>query len=131
MDLVTAIALPTLLLTLVVSGYMCTVFEPYFAVNSDEGRELMRYHAADPKLLQTARWLAATLTDSTQTMFDDESTVAGRLRQSLLFELARHRFITGDDPRRLCCGPVCSSLLRRAKARAELHRPDPSTHLVL
>jgi hypothetical protein len=131
MDFAAAIALPTLLLIVVVAGYWWTVFEPYFAINSDEGRELMQYHAADPKLLQTARWWAATLTDPAQSMFDDESTMAGRLRQALLFELARHRFLTGDDPSRLCCGPVCSRLLRRAKARAGLGCADPKSQLLL
>jgi hypothetical protein len=114
-----AICFPAAILLLVVSGYLVTVFEPYFAQKSAEGLELKQYHAQDLKLKLIAQFWAAKLTNEPDGWYDASNESARRLFEELHEALVRHRFLFGDDPKKLRYEPSRSSpLLQRAIKRA-------------
>ncbi len=99
MDQTLSLVAPFCLLFVVVAGYLVTVFEPYFAHRSQEGQELISYHAGDLKLKLIARWWAAKLLSHPGGRYEAEHENA--LFEGLHKALVRHRFIYGDDPGRL------------------------------
>lgn len=109
-----AILLPTILLVLVVGGYLLTVFEPYYALRTSEGAELLDYHRQDPKLDAIAGWWAQRLVDPGSRWLDEGNAAVVSLRNSVKEALVRHRFLTGDDPSYLRCGSRISPVLQRA-----------------
>jgi hypothetical protein len=114
-----AISFPAALLLLVVSGYLVTVFEPYFAQKSAEGLELKQYHAQDLKLKLIAQFWAAYLSNERDGWYDASIPSERRLFEELHDALVRHRFLFGDDPGTLRYEQSrLSRLLRRAIRRA-------------
>lgn len=121
MDLYLAIILPSLLLLVVALGYLATVFEPYWAVNTEEGRELLRYHSGDPKLRHIVTYWTVQLLDLPEGRFNN-SKEARSLFNQLHYLLVHHRFIFGDDPRLMRFGGGHQHrLLRRALALTNLN----------
>lgn len=112
-----AIIGPALLLLVVVLGYLATVFEPYFAVTTKEGIELMRYHAKDEKLRLIAEYWAAQLHDHKDGNYDNEDKSAVRFCKQLHYLLVHHRFIFGDDPKTMRLGGQQSHRLLRTAMR--------------
>ena len=118
---------PPLLLLVIVTGYLATVFEPYFAWHSKGGAELREYHAQDLKLRLIAQWWAARLTNQEGALherYDETNEAVRRLCSELHDSLVRHRFITGDDPRMLYPGD--SSVVGRARKRAGFSTSSPT-----
>ncbi len=114
-----AICLPAALLLLVASGYLVTVFEPYFAQKSAEGLELKQYHAKDLKLKLIAQFWAAFLSNESDGWYDASIESERRLFEELHAALVRHRFLRGDDPKTLRyessrASPVLQRAIRRA-----------------
>lgn len=109
-----AFSLPVFMLTLVVAGYMLTVFEPYFALNTAEGKELLDYHRKDPKLRFIAEWWARALVDPTSRWFDADNPAVYSVYERVFEALVRHRFLCGDDPSKLRYGSSLSPILARA-----------------
>lgn len=119
MNATLAILLPVTLFFLVIGGYLLTVFEPYFAQRTAEAEELKLYYAQDLKLHLIARWWAAKLGNSSDGWYDATNTQQEQLYCDLHAALLRHRFLTGDDPRKLrCTKGRLSSLLRRAQRQS-------------
>jgi hypothetical protein len=118
-----AILLPIALLALVVGGYLLTVFEPYYALRTSEGAELLEYHRQDPKLRAIAAWWAQRLVDPGSRWLDESNASVVRVRNSVLEALVRHRFLTGDDPSKLRYGAKVSPVLQRAFAECGLVPP--------
>lgn len=131
MEFAVAILLPTTFLMMYMSVQMWTIFEPHFAINTAEGRELLAYFSSDQKLVRMAEWYASLLTTPTEGINGDATTAGGKLRAAMLFELARHRFLCGDDPGKLILGPTSSRLFQRAQARAEWNNPVPIALLII
>lgn len=100
MDFYLAIILPSALLLLVVLGYLATVFEPYYAVNTEEGRELLRYHSNDPKLQKISLFWTIRLMGLPEGSFSLSSNkAASKFYDQVHYLLVHHRFIFGDDPK--------------------------------
>lgn len=116
-DLFWAVIGPAILLLFVVLGYLATVFEPYFAVTTKEGIELLRYHAQDVKLRLIAEYWAAQLFDHKDGYFDEEDQAAVRFSKQLHYLLVHHRFIFGDDPKTMRLGGRQSHRLLRTAMR--------------
>ncbi len=128
-----SISLVVMLYLLVVGGYLLTVFEPYLSQNSAEAEELKQYFAQDLKLHIVARWWAAKLGNSRDGWYDETNNQQKQLYCELHAALVRHRFLTGDDPRKLrFAASRRSSIIRRALRRSECLAPDvnPVTMLV-
>lgn len=106
---------PAFLLLAVVAGHLLTIFEPYFALRTAEGIELMEYHYKDLKLRRIAEWWTAKLANQEGGWYDDSDEAARHLCAELHYSLVRHRFLFGDDPGKLRCGQnYLSSLLAKA-----------------
>jgi len=115
-----------LLLLLVLAGYYWTVFEPYFAHRTLEGKELMAYHARDRKLQIIAEYWAARLSDPPTRWYEPENEKARVLYEKLLYQLTRHRLINGDDPTTIVFGAKASPMLRRALKQVDRKAPQSS-----
>ncbi|MDR3616501.1 MAG: hypothetical protein P4L53_23275 [Candidatus Obscuribacterales bacterium] len=113
---------PPFLLLVVVSGYLATVFEPYWAYHSKGGLELKEYHAQDLKLRLIAQWWAAKLAGHKGGYYDEDDENARLLCAELHDSLVRHRFIFGDDPTKLQLkkSTVLSRALKRAGWRIDV-----------
>ena len=116
-DIFWAVIGPAILLLVVVLGYLATVFEPYFAVTTKEGIELLRYHAQDVKLRLIAEYWAAQLFNHKDGYFDEEDQAAVRFSKQLHYLLVHHRFIFGDDPQTMRLGGRQSHRLLRTAMR--------------
>ncbi len=91
------------------------IFEPYRAVQMPAAAELLDYHARDPKLQAIADYWGRTLCPSANVWCED--TPARVLSAEVLRSLARHRFLCGDDPRKISWAPRPSAVLARALSR--------------
>jgi hypothetical protein len=131
MDIVAFLGPPVLLL-FVVSGYLATVFEPYWAYNSKGGLKLKQYHAQDLKLRLIAQWWAAKLAGHKGGYYDEDDEKARLLCAELHDSLVRHRFIFGDDPTKLQIkkSTVLSRALKRAGWRVDARRAGDA-HLII
>lgn len=126
MDGTLAIFLPSTLLFAVVAGYLLTVFEPYFAYanRSDEAVELINYHSSDRKLHLIAESWSANLSNPPLRWYQEDHESARLLKEKIIEALVRHRFIFGDDPRKLEHGKSISPVLRRALTLAGQEIPE-------
>jgi len=116
-DIFWAVIGPALLLLVIVLGYLATVFEPYWAVTTKEGIELLRYHAKDEKLRLIAEYWAAQLRNHKDGYYDDQDADAVRFSKQLHYLLVHHRFIFGDDPQHMRLGGRQSHRLLRTAMR--------------
>lgn len=127
-----AFALPLGLLAVVVGAQLFTIFEPYLALNTEEGAELMAYHAQDLKLRLIAEWWTARLLNQHGGWFDERSNSAVVLKEELHRQLVRHRFLFGDDPSTMRWGPKrMHSLLAKALQKAGIEPVAPTKEHVL
>ncbi len=120
MDETLAILLSCALLIAVVSGYLLTVFEPYYAYKhkSADAVELIEHHATDHKLHLIAETWAAKLSDPPTRWYQEENARSRALKEKLMEALVRHRFIFGDDPKKIEFGPNVSPIIKRALVNA-------------
>jgi hypothetical protein len=129
---VLAFAAPLTLLALVVGAQLFTVFEPFLALHTEEGAELLAYHARDLKLRLIAEYWAAKLLNQRGGWYDHSNNAAVALKQELHYYLVRHRFLYGDDPATMRWGPKRThSLLTKALKKVGLDAVTPDREHVL
>lgn len=115
-----------LLLAFVVSLQMFAIFEPYLAYRKKtaEALDLIIYHSQDKKLHLIAEWWAAKLSTPASIFYNAENEDSRVLRDAILEGLVRHRFLFGDDPRKLEYGARVSLLLHRALLQVQAPIPE-------
>lgn len=90
--------LPVIFLVLLTGGFLVVYIEPYFAVTTKEGINLLRYFASDPKLGAIAEFWSAHLFCLPDGRFDSSHASALVYKNNLHYLLMYNRFITGDEP---------------------------------
>ena len=133
MDETLAIFSACTLLMVVVSGYLLTVFEPYYAYKrkSDDAVKLIDYHATDHKLHLIAETWAAKLSNPPTRWYEDENERSRVLKESLMEALVRHRFLFGDDPKKIEFGPNVSPIIKRALVKTGFQPGSEDTGTML
>lgn len=126
MEFVLPFVLPVIFLFLLTGGFLVVYIEPYFAVTTKEGINLLRYFAGDPKLGAIAEFWAAQLFCLPEGRFDSAHAKALAYKQNLHYLLMHNRFITGDEPDIMRFGGrKTHRILRRAFSNTGLE-PDAS-----
>ncbi len=102
--------LPLVLLVLVMGSQLAAILYPHYAINTPQGIALVARYSKDPKLQAIANYWAYRLVP----MQWGSYRLAAQLSRQIAWQLARHRYLTGDEPSRLYYRPRLSGILVEA-----------------
>lgn len=104
------IFLPLVLLVLVMGSQLAAILYPHYAINTPQGIAVVTGYSKDPKLQAIANYWAFRLVPAQWESY----RLTAQLSRQIAWQLARHRYLTGDEPSRLYYRPRLSGILVEA-----------------